>query len=93
MLKIIMIWISEVQDFACVLVPSSHRVASDQYPQRLVKTFIVTFFRMGNFGLKEYLSATTFFSPNKSFVLTLKAPITIAADDKFWDIFLNFWKK
>ena len=25
--------------------------------------------------------------------LTLKAPITIAADDKFWDIFPNFQKK
>ena len=25
--------------------------------------------------------------------LTLKAPITIAADDKFWDIFPNFQQK
>ena len=26
-------------------------------------------------------------------VLTLKAPITTAADEKFWDIFTNFRKK
>ena len=26
-------------------------------------------------------------------ILTLKAPITTAADDKFWDIFPNFRKK
>ena len=28
----------------------------------------------------------------KSAYLTLIAPITTAADDKFCDIFLNFWK-
>ena len=26
-------------------------------------------------------------------LLTLKVPITTAADDKFWDIFPNFWLK
>ena len=33
------------------------------------------------------------FSGRQSVLLTLKAPITAAADKKFWDIFPNFRQK
>ena len=48
--------------------------------------------RLSDIFFFEYVSFSAFISP--IFPLTLnKAPITTAADDTFWDIFLNFWKK
>ena len=74
---------------------AQQNVGPDLDPNRLTlfTVFLREFFEKVNFEIKsaEYNKSMKNYPTCKE--LTLKAPITTAADDKFCDILPNFWKK